>query len=101
MTVKLINSKDLLARQMKNKKFKEAYEDYEDEFKLAKEVIRLRLAANLTQSELAKKAKTSQPAIARLESGSYKNPSLSFLRKVGIAMGVYPEVHFAKMKTDV
>lgn len=47
----------------------------------------------MTQKELAAKAGTSQPAIARLESGRYRNVSLAFLRKVGKALGAQPEVH--------
>lgn len=94
---KTISAKELLARQMKNKEFKKNYDELEEEFELAKEVIRLRIASNMTQSELAKQAGTSQPAIARLESGSYKNLSLSFLRKIGKALGAYPEIHFQKI----
>ncbi len=94
---KMISAKDLLARQLKNKEFKKTYDEYEEEFDLATEVIRLRIASNMTQSQLAKLAGTSQPAIARLESGSYKNLSLSFLRKIGKALGVYPEIHFQKI----
>jgi DNA-binding XRE family transcriptional regulator len=94
---KMISSKDLLALQMKDKRFKKTYDEYEDEFALATEVIRLRLASNLTQSQLAKLVGTSQPAIARLESGAYKNLSLSFLKKIGKVLGAYPEIHFQKI----
>jgi transcriptional regulator with XRE-family HTH domain len=59
-------------------------------------VIQLRTEAKLTQSELAKLAGTSQPSIARLESGSYLNPSLAFLRRIGNALNAYPEIHFQK-----
>ncbi len=65
-----------------------------DEEHLAEEVIRLRIKANMTQTELARKAHTSQPAISRLESGSYTNVSLAFLRKIGAALGAVPVVHF-------
>ncbi len=46
------------------------------------------------KAELAKKAHTSQPAISRLESGSYTNVSMAFLRKVGAVLGATPVVHF-------
>jgi predicted transcriptional regulator len=42
------------------------------------------------------KTGTSQPAIARLESGKYQNVSMSFLRKVGKALNVIPEIYFKK-----
>ena len=59
-------------------------------------MILLRKTKNLTQKELAKLAGTSQPAIARLESGNYKNLSLSFIRKVAEALGAIPEIHLRK-----
>lgn len=94
--IKMIDSEKLLAMKMKNKSFAKEYAALEEEFALAKEIISLRIKAKLTQAQLAKLAGTSQPAIARLESGSYTNLSLSFLRKIGDALGVYPQVHFHK-----
>jgi transcriptional regulator with XRE-family HTH domain len=81
---------------MKEKHFREEYEQLEKEFYLAEEVIKLRQDKNLSQKDLAKIAGTSQPAIARLESGKYQNVSMSFLRKIGKALNVVPEIHFKK-----
>jgi DNA-binding XRE family transcriptional regulator len=97
--MKTINSDNFLKRQLKNNEFKKEYIALEEEFEISKEVIRLRKELNLTQKELADRAGTSQPAIARLESGNYKNVSLQFLRKVGNALGAIPEIHFKKVKT--
>ncbi len=95
-----MNSKTLLKKQLKNKEFKKEYDLLEEEFEIAREIIKLRKDANLTQKELADLAGTSQPAIARLESGNYKNVSLSFLRKIGKALNATPEIHFKKAKTS-
>jgi DNA-binding XRE family transcriptional regulator len=92
--IKLIDSKKILNASLKNSEFKKEFDSLEKEFQISKEVIALRLRENLTQTQLAKMVGTSQPSIARLESGTYKNLSLSFLRKVGDALGAYPEVHF-------
>ena len=92
------NFDTILEKELKNKSFKEAYDSYSGEFALAKEIIKLRKTNNLTQKELAEKAGTSQPAIARLESGNYKNVSLSFLRKVALALGTIPEIKLKKIK---
>ena len=86
--------RELLKKELKNPAFKKAFESFEDEFNLAEEVIRLRLEANLTQTELARRAHTSQPAISRLESGNYTNVSMAFLRKIGAALDATPVVHF-------
>ena len=48
----------------------------------------------MTQKELACHAHTSQAAISRLESGTYRNVSLVFLRRVGAVFGVKPHVSF-------
>lgn len=93
-----INSEMLLKEQLRNKEFKEEYEALEEEFEIAKEIIRLRKEAKLTQKQLAEMAGTSQPAVARLESGEYKNLTLSFLRRIGKVLGVIPEIHFKKFK---
>jgi DNA-binding XRE family transcriptional regulator len=96
--LKIINSEALLREQLKNEDFRQEYDALEEEYEIAKEIIKLRKEANLTQKQLAKMAGTSQPAIARLESGEYKNLTLSFLRKIGKALGVILEIHFKKLK---
>ena len=95
-SIKSVNFKDLLSEELKNPSFKKEFDSFEEEFILAKEVILLRKSNNLTQKELAKLAGTSQPAIARLESGNYKNVSLRFIRKVAEALGAIPEIHLRK-----
>ena len=96
--MKSYDFKELLEQKLKNPEFRKEWEAQNEEFEVAKEVIRLRIKAGLTQKELAQKAHTSQPAIARLESGNYRNVSLSFLRKVGEALGVEPHVKFQRLK---
>ena len=91
--MKTYNYKDVLKEELKDPEFRRAYEESEEEFAIAKEIIRLRMAKGWTQRELAERAHTSQPAIARLESGNYRNVSLSFLRKLGAALEAVPVVH--------
>jgi DNA-binding Xre family transcriptional regulator len=88
---------DLLAKKMQDPAFRKEYEALGKEYALAEEVIKLRASKNMTQQELAEKAGTSQPAIARLESGRYKNISMSFLRKIGSALNAEPVVHFQSL----
>ncbi len=84
---------DLLSEQLKDPEFKQEYEALEGEFTLAREIVSLRKQHHLTQKDLADRIGTSQPAIARLESGNYTNISLSFLRRVAKALDAVPEVH--------
>lgn len=96
--IKSYNFDKIIEKELKDKNFKEAYDSYNEEFMLAKEIIKLRKTNNFTQKELAEKVGTSQPAIARLESGNYKNISLAFLRKVAFALGTTPEIKLKKIK---
>jgi ribosome-binding protein aMBF1 (putative translation factor) len=98
MKMKAYRYDDMLKQELKNPEFRKEYESLEEEFELAKQVIDLRLKKGMTQKELAEKTKTSQSCIARLESGTYRNLSLSFLRRVGNGLGVQPHVRFEKLR---
>ena len=94
--MKLTRYEDLLKQQLKDPNFRKEYEALEGEFALAKEIIELRIKNKLTQKQLAQQIGTSQPAIARIESGSYRNVSLSFLRRIADALGAVTEIHLRK-----
>ena len=96
--MKLTNFDDFLKKELKRPEVKKEYDALEEEYQLAVELIKLREKAGLTQRDLAKKVKTSQPCIARLESGMYKNVSMAFLRKVSHALGVEPHISFKRIK---
>ena len=84
---------DFLEEQLSDEEFRNEYSELEEQFTIAMEVIALRQKHNLTQKELAERVGTSQPAIARLESGNYRNLSLSFIRRIARALNAVPEVH--------
>jgi DNA-binding XRE family transcriptional regulator len=64
-----------------------------EEFELAREIIRARVSAKLTQTELAKKAGTSQVVISRLENG-HMNPSVNLLKRVAKGLGKHITISF-------
>jgi ribosome-binding protein aMBF1 (putative translation factor) len=66
---KFIPVEEAFARWQKNPKFRRAYGELEEEFALVTEIIKARAKAGLTQEQLAKRMKTSQAVVARLESG--------------------------------
>lgn len=84
------------SEQLQDPDLKQAYQELEGEFALAREVLELRRQQNITQKELAAKMGTSQPAIARIESGNYHNVSLAFIRRLADALGAEPEIHLRK-----
>jgi predicted transcriptional regulator len=79
--------KSLKEECLKDQVFKNAYDALEAEFKVIEEFIKARKHAKVSQIELAKRLKSQQPAIARLEKGGYANASISNLNKVANALG--------------
>jgi transcriptional regulator with XRE-family HTH domain len=77
---------DLHKKWMKEPKYRKAYEALEEEFVLASAVIEVRNRAGLTQQELARKMGTTQPVVARLESGRTR-PSMRTLERLAEATG--------------
>ena len=83
---KFIPVEEAIARWRKRPEYVKAYDALEEEFALVIEMIKARAAAGLTQEELAKRMKTTQGAIARLESGTTL-PSTRTLQRFAQATG--------------
>lgn len=94
--MKKTNYAEFRRNQLTDLETRKEYEALEPEFEIAREIIALRRSRNLTQQQLANKMGTSQPAIARIESGSYRNVSLSFIRRIATALDAVPEIHLRK-----
>ncbi len=83
------HKKDLL----KNSKFKEALEETELEYQIARAIIEARVNKGLTQGELAERLDTRQSVISRVENAK-TTPSLSFLKRLASALDVTLQVNF-------
>jgi len=77
---------DLHKKWIKEPSYKKAYDALEEEFVLASAVMDVRNRAGLTQEELARKMGTTQPVVARLESGRTR-PSMRTLERLAAATG--------------
>ena len=86
MSRKTIAVEEAIATWRKEPAFVEAYGALDEEFAFASEVIAARARAGLSQAQLAERMKTSQSAIARLESGRSR-PSVRTLEKLAAATG--------------
>ncbi len=84
--MKYINFEDYHNEQMKNPKFREAYDALEVEFQIIHDVLKKRIEQDMSQKELAEKIGSDQATISRLESGNF-NPSIKFLKRVAKAVG--------------
>lgn len=85
--------KDLHRRWLKNPKYKAEYTALEDEFQLVRILVEARMRAGLSQTELAKRMKTSQSYVARIESGQVK-PSTGALERLAKATGSRLKISF-------
>ena len=85
---------ELHKKWLKESKYRKAYEALEEEFVLASAVIDVRNCAGLTQEELARKMGTTQPIVARLESGRSR-PSMRTLERLADATGSRLLISFA------
>jgi transcriptional regulator with XRE-family HTH domain len=85
--------KDLHRGWMKNPKYKAEYETLEKEFQLVRTLIEARTRAGLSQTQLARRMKTSQSYIARIESGQVK-PSTAALERLAKATGSRLKITF-------
>lgn len=65
---------------------KQAYNELEPEYKLARELLKARLSKKMTQAELAERAGVKQAMIARLESGT-TNPTVATVSRVARVLG--------------
>ena len=85
--------KEVAKEWRKSKSYRAAYDALEDEYALAGALIEARAKAGLSQRQLAARMKTTQPAIARMESGR-QLPSSASLLKLAKATGTKLRISF-------
>ena len=85
--------KDLHRGWMKNPKYKTQYEALGKEFQLARALIEARTRAGLSQTQLARRMKTSQSYVARIEGGQVR-PSTAALERLAKATGSRLKISF-------
>ena len=90
--------KRLHKRWSRKASYRRAYDALRDEFIIAQAMIDARQRAGLTQTELAKRIKTTQSVIARLESGR-SLPSGRTLQRFARATGSRLAVRFEPIAT--
>lgn len=84
---KLISFEDWEKELMKDPGYKRISNELEPQFQIARQMIGARIKQNITQEDLAKKVKTGQAVISRLE-GANAKPSISLLERVARALNI-------------
>lgn len=85
--------KDLHRRWSKDRDYKAEYDALDEEFQIARALIEARTRAGLSQTELARRMKTSQSYVARIEGGKVR-PSTDALRRFAQATGTRLRILF-------
>ena len=84
-----------LAKKLKNQKFKKYYDEYGKQLEIAYQILLLRKKKGITQAELAKKLKTKQSNIARMEAGQ-ENFTTDTLQKIALIFNRDLKIEFVK-----
>jgi transcriptional regulator with XRE-family HTH domain len=93
----VIRFEDILAKELKNSEFKMAFDEHRFYLQIAHMLSELRTRAGLSQTELAKRAKVSQPMLARLEKGDHlRTPTFETIFKVLRALGYSMSINVQK-----
>ncbi len=93
MKRKMIPVEESFAKWRKDPAFRKAYAALEGEFALADALIAARTKADVSQAVVARRMKTSQTAVARLEGGT-GNPSVKTLQRYAQATGTRLKISF-------
>ena len=92
--MKKTNFDTYLEEQLQDPAFAERFRQAGEAWDVALQLAALRQAAGLSQKDLARKLRTSQQQISRLESPAYEGHSLSMLRRVAKALNAELRVVF-------
>jgi ribosome-binding protein aMBF1 (putative translation factor) len=85
--------KDLHRKWSSDPDYKAAYGALDEEFRLARALIEARARAGLSQAQLARRMKTSQSYVARIEGGKVR-PSTGALERFARATGTRLRITF-------
>jgi len=92
---KAIDWQEYLNKQLKNKAVKKHYEEYDKQLEIAYQILELRKKQKMSQMELARRLKTKQSNVARMEAGQ-QNFTTDTLQKVADIFGRKLKVEFVK-----
>ena|SRR6187402_579222 len=88
-----------LKRARARKGFAQAYDALELEYELARQMLKARTRAGLTQDAVAERMGTTKSAVSRLEAAGKHAPSLTTLQRYADAIGCDLQVKFVPHKS--
>jgi len=98
--MKRTNFDKYLEKQLREPAFARRFEQAGEAWDVALQITDLRKQAGLSQKELARRLKTSQQRISRIESPSYEGHSLRMLRRVAKLLKANVRVVFERQSSS-
>jgi len=92
-------TKTYMDKLMKNKEFREKFDEEYKNICIGEHIARIRHRANLTQDALAKRIHTTKSAISRYENSDYKSYSIPLLNRIAEACGTVLKIDFVTKGT--
>ena len=80
-------------RLMKDPSFKKVWDEGEADYQLGRQIIQARIDKKISQSDLAKRANTTQAVISRIESMNV-SPTLQMASRIATALGKSLRISF-------
>lgn len=87
-------TKTYMDKLMKNKEFREKFDEEYKNICIGEQIAGIRHRANLTQDALAKRTHTTKSAISRYENSDYKSFSIPLLNRIAEACGTVLKIDF-------
>jgi transcriptional regulator with XRE-family HTH domain len=87
-------TKTYMDKLMKNREFREKFDEEYKNICIGEHIARIRHQANLTQDALAKRTHTTKSAISRYENSDYKSYSIPLLNRIAEACGTVLKIDF-------
>jgi len=84
-----------LARELKDPEFRRLYDDFGQQLEISYQILQLRKKKKMSQAQLAKKIRTTQGNVARIESGN-QNLTVEMLSRVATALGTNLTIKLGK-----
>ncbi len=92
-------TKTYMDKLMKNKEFREKFDEEYKNICIGEQIAGIRHRANLTQDALAKRTHTTKSAISRYENSNYKSYSIPLLNRIAEACGTVLKIDFLTKET--
>ncbi|MFH1289481.1 MAG: helix-turn-helix transcriptional regulator [Patescibacteria group bacterium] len=92
--MKNLNLDEYIRKQLENPEFRKEWEKSEVAYQVTRALVEARIKGKISQRQLARKARTTQAVISRIENMNV-SPSIGLLQRIADSLGKKLEIKFA------